>query len=124
MSKILIIEDDRSASRLMEYAFEHEGYEVVVAANGVEGLAKALQDEPDLIILDVMLPGIDGFEVCQRLRSEERTLNLPILMLSAKGQEADRLAGEKVGATEYLLKPIDPDDLIARVSNFLTPATA
>ena len=110
--KVLIVEDDSTAARLMEYAFLHEGYDVVVASNGVEGLAKALEEQPDIVILDVMLPGIDGFEVCQRLRSDERMLGVPILMLSAKGQEIDKLTGQKVGADEYLLKPIDPYDLI------------
>ena len=117
--KILLIEDDPSAARLVGYALEREGYQVVLAPNGVEGLRKAQEEDPDLLILDVMLPGLDGFEVCHRLRAEARTAHLPILMLSAKAQEVDKDTGIKLGADQYLVKPADPADILARVESLL-----
>ena len=119
MAKILVIEDDPGASRLASYALEFEGYKVITAMNGLDGLKKAQNDGPDLIILDVMLPGIDGFEICRRLRTDEKYKDIPIIMLSAKVQESDKATGLKVGANEYLTKPIDPHDLITHVKNLL-----
>lgn len=117
--KILVIEDDPSATRLIGYTLEQEGYHVLTAPNGLEGLKKAQEEELDLLILDVMLPGLDGFQICRRLRAESRTNHLPILMLSAKAQEVDKATGLKVGADEYLTKPHDPSELVSRVENLL-----
>jgi DNA-binding response OmpR family regulator len=117
--KILIVEDDPGALRLVQYTLEHEGYQVLTATNGLVGLKKAQSEEPDLIILDVMLPGMDGFEICHRLRDEPQTAGLPILMLSAKAQEADKTTGLKVGADDYLPKPADPAEIILRVGKLL-----
>jgi len=91
-----------------------EGYDVLTALNGLVGLRKAKEENPDLLILDVMLPGIDGFEVCHRLRAESQTAQLPILMLSVKGQEADRSTGLEVGANEYLTKPVERSVLLSK----------
>jgi len=91
--KILIIEDDPSTSRLTKYTLQQEGYQVLTAANGLEGLRKASGEEPDLIVLDIMLPGIDGFEICRRLRAEPQTAKLPVLMVSAKAREIDKSTG-------------------------------
>ena len=117
--KILVIEDDPATSRLVDYTLRHEGYEVIRAANGLEGLQKARNEKPDLLILDVMLPGIDGFEICHRLRSDIATSKLPILMFSAKAQEIDKKTGAKVGADDYLTKPADPAEILNRVRNLL-----
>jgi len=117
--KILVIEDDAIALRLIEYTLRKEGYEVLQAKNGLEGISKAQSEEPDLVILDVMLPGIDGFEVCHRLRSESQTARLPILMLSGKAQEIDKATGLKVGADDYVTKPTAPRELISRVESLL-----
>jgi len=117
--KILIIEDDPSATSFASYALEQEGCQVLTAANGVEGLKMALEEKPDIIVLDVMLPGMDGFELCHRLRNEASTAKLPIMMLSVKGRESDRDMGLKVGADEYLTKPTDPDELVACVGRLL-----
>ena len=117
--KILVVEDDPSALRLVQYTLEHEGYQVLTATNGLVGLKKAQSEEPGLIILDVMLPGIDGFEICHRLRGEPQTAGLPILMLSAKAREADKTTGIKVGADDYLPKPADPAEIILRVGKLL-----
>jgi len=120
MSKrILIIEDDPAVLRALSYMLEKEGYEVLTAMNGLEGLTRAKGENPDLLILDVMLPGIDGFEVCHRLRAEPQTARLPILMLSAKGQAADKSTGLQVGANEYLTKPVERLVLLSRVEALL-----
>jgi len=117
--KILVIEDDPATSRLVDYSLRHEGYEVIVAFNGLEGIRKATHEAPDLIILDVMLPGMDGFEICHRLRSEAATADLPILMFSAKAQEIDKNTGLGVGADDYLSKPAAPAEIIKRVNRLL-----
>jgi DNA-binding response OmpR family regulator len=96
-----------------------EGYEVLTASNGMAGLRKAKDEKPNLLILDVMLPGLDGFEVCSRLRAEPQTAHLPILMLSAKGQDADKSTGLKVGADDYLTKPVERAVLIGKVETLL-----
>ena len=90
-----------------------------MATNGLTGLRKAQEEEIDLILLDVMLPGLDGFEVCHRLRAEPKTANLPILMLSAKGQDSDKVTGLRVGANEFLNKPIDREILLAKIKEYL-----
>ena len=118
-SKILVIEDDPATLRLMDYSLRHEGYQVISASNGLEGLRKAIGESPDLVILDVMLPGMDGFEICHRLRSEPATAQLPILMFSAKAQEIDKDTGIKVGADEYLTKPAAPSEIVSRVGKLL-----
>jgi len=117
--RILSIEDDPSFSRYLSYMLTKEGYEVLMATNGLTGLRKAQEEEIDLILLDVMLPGLDGFEVCHRLRAEPKTANLPILMLSAKGQDSDKVTGLRVGANEFLNKPIDREILLAKIKEYL-----
>ena len=101
------------------YTLQHEGYEVLIAANGLEGLRKALSEKPDLVVLDIMLPGIDGFEICHRLRIEPQTAQVPILMLSAKAQEVDKATALKEGADYYLTKPVAPSEIISRVGILL-----
>ena len=118
--KILIIEDDRSAARLAQYTIQQAGYDVVIAYDGYEGLEKTLHEHPDLIILDIMLPGLDGYEVCHRLRAEPETITLPILMISAKAREEDRNIGLKVGADDYLAKPVEPSVMLAKIEELLS----
>jgi len=122
--KILVIEDDPSALRLIGYTLQQEGYQVLTVPNGLEGLKKARREELDLIIIDIMLPGIDGFEVCHRLRAEPQTAKLPILMVSAKGREIDKATGLAVGADDYITKPADPSEIISRVETLLAKQTA
>jgi two-component system alkaline phosphatase synthesis response regulator PhoP len=117
--KILVIEDDPATSRLVDYSLRHEGYEVITAFNGLEGIRKATTEAPDLVILDVMLPGLDGFEICHRLRADAATASLPILMFSAKAQEIDKDTGLKVGADDYLTKPAAPAEIVSRVGKLL-----
>jgi len=122
--KILVIQDDPSALRLIEHTLRQEGYQVITATNGRDGLKKVKREEPDLIILDILLPGIDGFEVCQRLRADPQTSQLPILVLSAKAREADKATGLKVGADDYIAKPADPSEIVSRVESLLAKKTA
>lgn len=116
---ILIIEDDPATARLVDYTLRHHGYQVIIATNGLEGIRKASSEKPDLIILDVMLPGMDGFEICHRLRASAATVKIPIIFFSAKTQESDRTTGLKMGADDYLTKPAEPAEIIARVDKLL-----
>lgn len=120
--KILIVEDDPSFSRAITHIIQKEGYDVISASNGMAGLRMAKSDNPDLLILDVMLPGLDGFEICSRLRQDPLTAKLPIIMLSAKGQDVDKTMGLKVGASEYLTKPIDRALLLEKITALLKTA--
>jgi len=117
--KILIADDDPNATRFAQFVLEQKGYQVVTASNGLEGLNKVAEEKPDLVILDIMLPGMDGFQICRRLRAAESTARLPILMLSGKARESDRESGLKVGADEYLTKPASPADLTNAVQKLL-----
>lgn len=121
--RILVVDDDPTALRLIGYSLQQEGYDVLTAANGLDGLAQARQLHPDLVILDIMMPDLDGFEVCRRLRADPATRRLPVLMLTAKGQVADKVAGFRAGADDYLVKPADPGELVARVAALLTRAS-
>ena len=117
MKKILIIEDEESIRMVLEDDFRLEGYEVEVASDGLDGLVKAADPEVDLIILDIMLPGMNGFEICKKLRSQG--IQTPIIMLTAKGQEIDRVLGLEFGADDYVTKPFSPRELQARVKAVL-----
>ncbi len=111
-TQILIIEDDPSIGKLLRRALLHEGYDTKLVVDGYEGLQAFTEQEPELIILDVMLPGIDGIEVCKRIREESA---LPILMLTARDMVEDRVIGLDSGADDYVTKPFDIDELLARV---------
>jgi len=117
MSRILIIEDEYAMRRGLEDCLETEGYRVLTAADGESGLSKALEEKPDLILLDIMLPRLDGFAVCRELRRLGH--RQPVLMLTAKGQVADRITGLDAGADDYLVKPFSMDELLARVRALL-----
>jgi DNA-binding response OmpR family regulator len=121
--RILVIEDYLSTARFLTYTLEQEGFQTSVARNGIEGLRKAQEEKPDLIILDVMLPGLDGFELCRRLRADEKTAKLPVLMLSAKVQEVDKTTGLKMGADMYMSKPALPEKIVAAVKSTLNKTT-
>ena len=117
--RILVIEDGPVTLRLIQYTLQQEGYQVLTATNGLAGIRKAQNEEPDLIVLDIMLPGIDGFEICHRLRAEPQTAQLPILMLSAKAQEVDKATGLKVGADDYISKPWHRLELVTKIATIL-----
>jgi pilus assembly protein CpaE len=117
--KILIVDDEPNLLRLLEVALKVEGYTVVLAKNAQEAFAQIKAEQPDLVILDVSLPGMSGLEICRRLRSIPQTQTLPIIMLSALGQVEDKIAGLEVGADEYITKPVDNNELVARVAALL-----
>lgn len=114
--KILIVEDDEAISELIAYNLKQAGFSVLTAFDGETGLALALKDAPDLILLDIMLPGMDGWEVCRRLRQSSE---VPILFLTAKDAEFDRVRGLELGADDYVTKPFSPRELVARVKAIL-----
>jgi DNA-binding response OmpR family regulator len=114
--KILIVEDDLTLLETLEYNLAGEGYEVITAADGLTALEVAREEQPDLIVLDLMLPRLDGFEVCRILRRET---SVPILMLTARAEEVDRVVGLEVGADDYLTKPFSMRELLARVKALL-----
>jgi two-component system alkaline phosphatase synthesis response regulator PhoP len=114
-ARILIIEDDEDIQELIRYNLAREGYQVKAAATGESGLELARSEKTDLIILDLMLPGVDGLEVCRLLKSSANTSAIPVLMVTAKGEETDIVTGLEIGADDYITKPFSPKVLIARV---------
>ena len=113
--RILVVEDDKAIVALLEYNLEAEGYEVLVAQNGEEGVELALTGEPDAVLLDWMLPAKSGLEVCRQLRRRTETCDLPIIMLTARTEETDKLRGLDMGADDYVTKPFSPHELLARL---------
>ena len=118
-TRVLIIEDDPNVADVVTRYLEREGYAVESTADGLAGLELALSDPPDLVVLDLMLPSLSGFEVCRRLRA---TVPIPVIMLTARGEEVDRIAGLELGADDYVAKPFSPRELTARVNAVLRRA--
>jgi two-component system phosphate regulon response regulator PhoB len=118
-TRILVIEDDRSLTQILEYNFTNAGYEVYCAHDGQDGINQARSKKPDLIVLDLMIPVIDGIETCRILRSETGTRETPIMMLTAKSEETDQLIGFSVGADDYVVKPFSVRILLERVKSLL-----
>ena len=117
--KLLLVEDDRALAELLIWHFEREDYDVRRTGDGEEALMLAEEEHPDVVILDWMIEGVSGLEVCRRLRRKERTANVPIIMLTARGEESDRIRGLETGADDYVTKPFSPRELLARVSAVL-----
>jgi DNA-binding response OmpR family regulator len=117
--KILIIEDDKHILRLVTYNVEKAGYKCLSAVSGEDGLKVARSYPPDLIVLDIMLPGMDGFEFCRHLRRDEQLRRVPVLMLTARGEEVDRIVGLELGADDYMVKPFSPRELVLRIKAIL-----
>jgi DNA-binding response OmpR family regulator len=115
MTKILIAEDERDIRDLITYTLHFAGYEVVSAGDGEEAVQLALKEMPDLVLLDVRMPRMTGYEACKAIKADEKTKGIPVVFLSAKGQEAEIQAGIQAGAVEYMIKPFSPDQLTARV---------
>jgi len=116
---LLLVEDDRALADLLLWHFDKEGYDVVRTADGDEALLLAEERPPDLVILDWMIEGVSGIEVCRRLRRRSGTAHVPIIMLTARGEESDRIRGLQTGADDYVTKPFSPRELIARVGAVL-----
>jgi len=117
--KILVVDDEPDLVETVRFPLEMEGYQVLVSYNGEDGLTQARREKPDLIILDLMLPKLDGYKVCRLLKFDERYKHIPILMLTAKVQERDRILGKETGADEYMTKPFDIDQLMEKVKFYL-----
>lgn len=117
--KILIIDDTELMVKLTTDILSQKGYDVVSASNGLDGIKMVAAEKPDLVLLDLVMPGIDGFEVCKLLRDDESNHLMPIIMLTAQGNEDDKLAGLELGADDYITKPFNPRELISRVNNTL-----
>ncbi len=119
MKRLLIVEDDKDIVELVRYNLEKEGYQVAASGDGLSALALIKKSAPDLVILDLMLPKLPGLEVCREIRRDQTLNRLPILMLTARGDEADRVVGLEMGADDYVTKPFSPRELVARVKALL-----
>ncbi len=117
--KILVVDDEVNITQILEFSIGAEGYEVITAANGEEAIDKARREQPDLIILDIMMPKIDGYETCRILKANPLTKGIPVVLLTAKGRDIDKRLGYEVGATDYIVKPFSPNKLVDRIHQLL-----
>ena len=117
--KILVVDDEVYITQILEFSLGAEGFEVITANNGELAVEKAVQAQPDLIVLDVMMPVLDGYETCRRLKRQNETKNIPVILLTAKGREADKRLGFEVGAADYIVKPFSPNRLIGRIEEII-----
>jgi twitching motility two-component system response regulator PilH len=118
MAKVLIVDDIRSEVQLIANLLAPQGYECIQASNGIEALERAREERPDLILLDIIMPGQDGFSTCRQLKRDAVTRDIPVVIVSCRNGESDRFWGEKQGAAEYLAKPFTPSDLMNVVKRF------
>lgn len=119
MQKILAVDDDVITLELLEFLLKKRGYDVATCTSGEAGIEKAQKDPPGIIILDVMMPGIDGIETCRRLRANQKTAGIPILFLSALGQDVEVMRGLMAGSDGYMLKPFEPDELLEQIEKLM-----
>ncbi len=117
--KILVVDDEVYILHILDFSLGAEGFDVITANNGELAVEKAIQEKPDLIVLDVMMPVLDGYETCRRLKREPVTKNIPVILLTAKGREADKRLGFEVGAIDYIVKPFSPNRLIGRIEEII-----
>ncbi len=117
--KILVVDDEVNITQILEFSIGAEGYEVITAANGEEAIDKARREQPDLIILDIMMPKIDGYEACRILKANPLTKGIPVVLLTAKGRDIDKRLGYEGGATDYIIKPFSPNKLVDRIHQLL-----
>jgi two-component system alkaline phosphatase synthesis response regulator PhoP len=120
--KIFIVEDDKDIAKMVDYNLKKEGYRTVSVRDGEDAIEMAHSERPDLILLDLMLPGIDGLEVCKQLKKESKTAGIPVIMVTAKSQESDKVVGLELGADDYVTKPFSVRELLARVKAVLRRA--
>jgi two-component system alkaline phosphatase synthesis response regulator PhoP len=118
--KVLVVDDEVNITQILEFSIGSEGFEVITAQNGEEAIERARRELPDLIILDIMMPKIDGYEACRILKANPLTKNIPVVLLTAKGRDIDRRLGYEVGATDYIVKPFSPNKLIERIHRLLS----
>ncbi len=119
MRKVLIADDETNIRNILDFTLHAEGFDVVAARNGDDAYTLALGEQPDLIVLDVMMPGTNGFETCRRLKADRRTARIPVVLLTARGTREDRRTGEDAGADAYVTKPFSPGKLVAVVQDLL-----
>jgi DNA-binding response OmpR family regulator len=124
MPKILIAEDERDILELVTFTLQYGGYEVIPTSNGQDALELTRKEQPDLVLLDVRMPRMTGYEVCEHIKACTETRHIPVVFLSAKGQEAEVNTGLDLGATDYILKPFAPDQLLVRLGKILTHRVA
>jgi DNA-binding response OmpR family regulator len=117
--KVLVVDDEVYILHILDFSLGAEGFDVITAADGEQALSRARSERPDLIVMDIMMPRLDGYETCQRLKTDPATKDIPILLLSARGREEDRKRGMEAGASDYMTKPFSPNKLIARVTEML-----
>jgi two-component system alkaline phosphatase synthesis response regulator PhoP len=118
--KVLVVDDEVNITQILEFSIGAEGFDVITAQNGEEAIEKARREQPDLIILDIMMPKIDGYEACRILKANPLTRNIPVVLLTAKGRDIDRRLGMEVGATDYIVKPFSPNRLVERINQLLS----
>ncbi len=119
LKKILIVDDEEGIVKVVKMYLEHHDYEVITASEGQEGLEKAKTEKPDLIVLDLMLPKINGYKVCGLLKKDTRYTKIPIILFTAKAQEKDIKLGEEVGADAYIIKPFEPEILLSKIKELI-----
>jgi two-component system phosphate regulon response regulator PhoB len=119
---VIIVEDEEDILQLLEYNFQNAGFATVLSRDGHDALAKIRRQRPDLVVLDIMLPGLDGFEVCRQIKRDPKVSQVPVIMLTARGEEVDRIVGLELGADDYVVKPFSPRELILRARAVLKRA--
>ena len=117
--KILVVDDEVYILHILEFSLGAEGFQVITANNGELAVEKAIVEQPDLIVLDVMMPVLDGYETCRRLKRQAETKEIPVILLTAKGRDADKRLGYEVGAIDYIIKPFSPSRLIGRIEEIV-----
>jgi len=117
--KILVVDDEIYIVHILDFSLGMEGYEVITALDGEQALEKVASEKPDLIVLDIMMPKLDGYEVCKSIKSNSSTQNIPVILLSAKGRNVDQKLGFDVGADDYITKPFSPRKLVERINQLL-----
>ena len=122
--KILVVDDEIYIVHILDFSLGMEGYQVLTALDGEQALEKARAEHPDLIVLDIMMPKLDGYETCKALKSDANTRNIPVILLSAKGRNVDQKVGFEVGADDYITKPFSPRKLVERINAILGQSTS
>jgi DNA-binding response OmpR family regulator len=117
--KVLVVDDEEYIQHILNFSFGAEGYEVITAADGEEAVTIARSEKPDIIVLDIMMPKMDGYEACKQIKADPQTQGIPVILLTAKGREVDRKLGAEAGADDYVVKPFSPGRLIERVEGFI-----
>jgi two-component system alkaline phosphatase synthesis response regulator PhoP len=117
--KVLVVDDEEYIQHILNFSFGAEGFEVITASDGEEAVTMARSERPDIIVLDIMMPKMDGYEACKQIKADPQTQNIPVILLTAKGREVDRKLGAEAGADDYVVKPFSPGRLIERVEGFI-----